>query len=827
MIKKSHLIFFILFAFSLKTLGNATSTPAILFVHGLAGSHTTWDELIDNLPENFYYYGNMEVAGTSEVIVSPHYPYIKNTEANNLLCFTIDFSDNQNLSFVEQAGELDLIIQLIRKRFGIEKVVLFSHSMGGIACRQYINNYGTDYVAGLVMVTSPNLGSYLGEINEIPGFADYMINQVMEPEAYLNIKNSSVGIIDVVSLLGAGLNVKSKAVSMLAPGSSELAALNSNDFPVDLPLVIVLSKFNPVTNKDRIKREIADYYTTLSNFFAERGRVNSYIEYRKNNVSKNTIDFFSFALQQKFTDGIVSIPSQDIRLAALNGSELNPIYLETNRFHTETNKDILVMHDALLKVTKHKNKAPCLLSDNSKNIGFIIDSSGSMEYNDPSNIRKTALKQISNLINPADNVFLIDFDSDAKWLNPNNWKKWSKSKLSFQIEGIDSKGNTDIGKALNLMKEILTSNCNRTNNTGVLLFTDGKSEYANEAAWYEQNNIPIHIVSYKDNADYGLLRSIAAQTHGEYNQANNEMDVVAGFMNFYYGLSDNDLLCSYENFIHAQDTCIHEFFVDPFSKNLTLILNWLDESLNFQLIDPTGKQKIFNMPDDVLFSSDSYKIATVKNPLKGKWIAKILSNVGSNNSKYLFQANAQSSYKVRIEGKQTQNGPIVLNIKCDNDEIILENADVRATVETQEKKIKDISDRFKNGKFIYLPKNNTGNYIFKINLFATNENGDSISRAFNYSEYVGKLIPGYISSVKNRISNTFIQSEEVLTGGNLVGLKCVIYEAGSSKDNAKAVGIVTTQKKNQLFIEIKDCIANNEIKTNDIIELDIIAWRKD
>ena len=46
-------------------------------------------------------------------------------------------------------------------------------------------------------------------------------------------------------------------------------------------------------------------------------------------------------------------------------------------------------------------------------IGIIIDSSGSMEESDPQDIRKVAKKIILDQLSSHENVFLIDFDSEA------------------------------------------------------------------------------------------------------------------------------------------------------------------------------------------------------------------------------------------------------------------------------------------------------------------------------------------------------------------------------------------------------------------------------
>ncbi|MCK5686941.1 alpha/beta fold hydrolase [bacterium] len=136
--------------------------PAILFVHGLAGAHTTWDKLVESLPAEYRYIGNYFFDQSKQVTFNrnPLEPDV--IDGIFYPCFTLDFSNNQELTFHEQAQELKIIIDQKININGINKVILFGHSMGGVACRQYINDYGTEYIIGQVMVTAPNLGSGLG-----------------------------------------------------------------------------------------------------------------------------------------------------------------------------------------------------------------------------------------------------------------------------------------------------------------------------------------------------------------------------------------------------------------------------------------------------------------------------------------------------------------------------------------------------------------------------------------------------------------------------------------------------------------------------------------
>ncbi len=64
-------------------------------------------------------------------------------------------------------------------------------------------------------------------------------------------------------------------------------------------------------------------------------------------------------------------------------------------------------------------------------IGLIIDSSGSMRDNDPRDIRKTAANLIIDRLTGTEDIFLVDFDDKANWLNVDQWHNWNKSSLKM------------------------------------------------------------------------------------------------------------------------------------------------------------------------------------------------------------------------------------------------------------------------------------------------------------------------------------------------------------------------------------------------------------
>ncbi|WP_146066653.1 esterase/lipase family protein, partial [Candidatus Venteria ishoeyi] len=135
--------------------------PAVLFIHGLGGSNHSWDLLKRSL------------------IDSGNYKFVKNYDFKNpdslnntvsvdksraTIMFTINLSDNQNLTFNEQGEEVNKCVNSIIEDYDVNKVILVGHSMGGLAACAYMQNYGCEYIAGYMSVTTPHKGSFLALI---------------------------------------------------------------------------------------------------------------------------------------------------------------------------------------------------------------------------------------------------------------------------------------------------------------------------------------------------------------------------------------------------------------------------------------------------------------------------------------------------------------------------------------------------------------------------------------------------------------------------------------------------------------------------------------
>lgn len=127
-------------------------TRPVLLVHGFNQSAQSWWNLRNYLMENpqnrfgATYHADREDQFRQEVRRDP-----------GARIFAITFSD-PHASYRQNARELARAIDIIRQETGAAEIDLVAHSMGGLACREYLDG-PQDGVRRLIMAGTPNHGS--------------------------------------------------------------------------------------------------------------------------------------------------------------------------------------------------------------------------------------------------------------------------------------------------------------------------------------------------------------------------------------------------------------------------------------------------------------------------------------------------------------------------------------------------------------------------------------------------------------------------------------------------------------------------------------------
>jgi len=147
-------------------------------------------------------------------------------------------------------------------------------------------------------------------------------------------------------------------------------------------------------------------------------------------------------------------------------------------------------------------------------VQFIIDSSGSMGWNDPQEFRKQAAKEFVGALVPGDRAGVVDFDGDAHVAQQ---LTTDFGAVNVTIENLDAAGGTNIGAGVARANQHFASASNDTRAKVAILLTDGQGSGGRaQARTAADRNITIHTIGF-GGADGTKLSDIATITNGTYN----------------------------------------------------------------------------------------------------------------------------------------------------------------------------------------------------------------------------------------------------------------------------------------------------------------------
>jgi hypothetical protein len=152
---------------------NCTKTYPIIFLHGHLFNKQNSPELAleifskmqEGLEKEGYInagiilpngenmsYGEWGLHGNPISVRATYYYAILNETGERIITLK---SDKDISTYAER---LNNIINVIKERTGKDKVILITHSMGGLVARKYIDKYGNNSISKLIMIAAPNQG---------------------------------------------------------------------------------------------------------------------------------------------------------------------------------------------------------------------------------------------------------------------------------------------------------------------------------------------------------------------------------------------------------------------------------------------------------------------------------------------------------------------------------------------------------------------------------------------------------------------------------------------------------------------------------------------
>jgi pimeloyl-ACP methyl ester carboxylesterase len=206
--------------------------------------------------------------------------------------FSLNFSNNNQLTYDAQGFQLAEAIADIKKVTGVQNIILIGHSMGGLASRAYIQNEQSSGVKKLITIDTPHLGGKTFASKVGAGFylggKNASVNLAHDSKALsqLNDTDNVAGKYDNIEVYHLGYSDGLNGLDILDKGSY----YDESDGIVDIASQMGADNLNPhrVIFSPIIKDNIKEYKNLLT---GDMNSVDEVIESENNyGVSKGSIN---------------------------------------------------------------------------------------------------------------------------------------------------------------------------------------------------------------------------------------------------------------------------------------------------------------------------------------------------------------------------------------------------------------------------------------------------------------------------------------------------------------------------------------------------------
>ena len=292
----------------------------------------------------------------------------------------------------------------------------------------------------------------------------------------------------------------------------------------------------------------------------------------------------------------------------------------------------------------------------------IMDSSGSMKFTDPRQLRKPAAKLFITLLGSEDKLSVMSFSSKGWPIRIGKSSQFLTQLSSARIKDsafkatdrISHKGiHTNIHAALARGIELVKQSKQKNRTPIIVLMSDGKMDVGNKKRsqmlrqktvdelipLLKKYGIKVYSIAFTQQSDQQLLQQIAESTDGRYALAESDDVLHKAFAKIFEQSKEPNMLPLTEN----------KFMVDASIKEITIIANKKDDKSKIYLESASkkrynAKQKAKNMK---WFVSSSFDMITITAPDEGEW--KILFSDDDNKAYIVADMQLRSEFKFDTE----------------------------------------------------------------------------------------------------------------------------------------------------------------------------------
>ncbi len=369
------------------------------------------------------------------------------------------------------------------------------------------------------------------------------------------------------------------------------------------------------------------------------------------------------------------IECYEIAGQVISGDKSEDITLNSDHYYSTSISppSWAVGQEAIVQFGVHKFyrlqlKAPTPNSESSNvDVALIIDSSGSMSWNDPKDDRLEAAKMFIDIINfnpagisGADQIAVVNFDSSVKVQKGLTRVGGNETVLKSAIDKIGSSGATNIGGGLLVgYNELNSVAANPEHKKAAILLTDGEHNTGTHPLSvvpdYKAKGWPIYTIGFTTEADVKILKDISEETGGEYYTSLKSDTLKDIYTRISQSVTGAVQVKTRNGKITVGETISGSLPVDSSIMAFNLALFWPGSDLDLVLYYPDGDKVALNQsnpngtddPDISYISQDRYEIYKVQNPQPGAWHYDIVGiDVTGQEENYTLTLSASTTIKL-------------------------------------------------------------------------------------------------------------------------------------------------------------------------------------
>lgn len=348
----------------------------------------------------------------------------------------------------------------------------------------------------------------------------------------------------------------------------------------------------------------------------------------------------------------------------LSGSKIEDITLNSDHYHSIAipRPDTWDEQKFIIQIGNHKFYRLELgetSSISNVDVALIIDSSGSMGGNDPTDLRKSAAKLFIDLVEDQDKITIVDFDESVRVWQSLIITAGNRDTLKNAVNKVDSSGSTNIGGGLRYGYDQLNgAAADALYEKAAVLLTDGQHNTGTSPSAvvpdYQVKGWPIYTIALSDYADKNLLEQMAVDTGGQFYTSPSPESLQDIYNRISQKIKGSSQLTAYTGMIGQGQTISGSLPIDPSVKSFNLVLTWPGSDLDLVLYYPNGNQVLLNQSrssgtDDPAISfitQKTYEIYKVQNAVAGTWRYDIKGIDVQNQEDFTLTLSAATTIRV-------------------------------------------------------------------------------------------------------------------------------------------------------------------------------------